>query len=60
MLAKQLAECEQKCGRIVAEKEGEANKARQAKKQAEAVKADCEEREQKNEIQMVALSKKCE
>ena len=60
MLAKQLAECEEKCGRILAEKEGEAGKARQAKERAEAVKADCEERVQRYEKEMVALSKKCE
>ena len=60
MLERKLAECEQKCGRILAEKEGEAGKARQAKERAEAVKAGCEERVQQCEKQMVALSKKCE
>ena len=50
MLERKLAECEQKCKRILAEKEGEAGKARQAKERAEAVKAGCEEREQRYEI----------
>ena len=60
MLANKLAECEQKCRRILAEKEEETGKARQAKQLAEAVKASCEERVQQYEKQMLALSKKCE